>query len=262
LGKEHNMTYLKMALGLALAAGLMAVVASPAMAVPRWVHCVKVTTGQWEDPNCSKKGSTNVYETQAITATSEVTSSGTLKLEDTATKVKLTCTGSNRGWVVNLTTGAGEDGIIEIAASGCKTQEGSAECTEPLFEARNLPWGTRLVEGKRAKEGTKEEVGPEEVRDELISGPKKQEGEGEPGWAVRCTVGGIIKVTDRCEKSGTSQNARNNRETGATEFVFSKEPAKCSFAGGETGKAEGTVISKLRALTALWVLAPNLPNSR
>ena len=162
------MKYLKIALGLAFAAGLMAVVASPAMAVPRWVHCVKVTTGQWEDSNCSKKGSTNVYETKAITATSEVTSSATLRLEDSATGVALECTGSGRGWVVNLSTGAGEDGVIEARATECRTISGT--CENPLKEARNLPWGSRLVEGKRAAEGEKEEVRGEEVRDEVISG--------------------------------------------------------------------------------------------
>ncbi len=254
------MKYLRIAFGLALVAGLMAVVASPAMAVPRWVHCVKVTTGQWEDSNCSKKGSTNVYETKAITETSEVTSSGTLRLEDSATGVALSCKGANRGWVVNPTTGAGEDDVIEIAATECKVVTGT--CENPLTEARNLPWGTRLVEGKRAKEGEKEEVGAEAVRDELISGPKNQEGKGEPGWAVRCTVGGIIKVTDRCEKSGTTQTVLNNRVTGATEFVFSKEEATCSVDGGVTGKVEGTVVEKLRASTSLWVLAPNLPTSK
>ena len=254
------MKYLKIALGLAFAAGLMAVVASPAMAVPRWVHCVKVTTGQWEDSNCSKKGSTNVYETKAVTETSEVTSSGTFRLEDSATGVALSCKAKGRGWVVNLSTGAGEDGIFEATVTGCAVVTGT--CENPLFEARNLPWGTRLVEGARAKEGEKEKVGAEEVRDELISGPKNQEGKGEPGWAVRCTVGGIIKVTDRCEKSGTTQTVLNNRVTGATEFVFSKEEATCSVDGGVTGKVEGTVTEKLRALTALWVLAPNLPNSK
>ena len=255
------MKYLKIAFGLALVAGLMVVVASPAMAVPRWVHCVKVSTGQWEDSNCSKKGSTNVYETKAITETSEVTSSGTLRLEDSATGVALECIGRNNGWVVNLATGAGEDGVISITATACKRLTGTCE-GEPLTEPRNLPWGTRLVEGERAAEGEKEKVGKEEVRDELISGPKTQEGKGEPGWAVRCTVGGIIKVTDRCEKSGTSQTVRNNRETGATEFVFSKEAATCSVDGGVTGHVEGTVVEKLRALTALWVLAPNLPTSK
>jgi len=148
------MKYLRIAFGLALVAGLMAVVASPAMAVPRWVHCVKVTTGQWEDSNCSKKGSTNVYETKAITETSEVTSSGELRLEDSGSGVALKCKGSNRGWVVNLATGAGEDGVIEIAATGCTVVTGT--CENPLAEGRNLPWGTRLVEGERVAEGEKE----------------------------------------------------------------------------------------------------------
>jgi len=256
------MKYLKIAFGLALVAGLMAVVVSPAIAAPRWVHCVKVKTagtGQWNNANCSEIDKTNEYETKAILETSEVTSSGELTLTDTDTvvgEVKVECQGSNRGWVVNLATGPGEDGITSISATNCKVAVGT--CEKPNASARNLPWGTRLVEV----------AGKEEVRDELISGPKKQEGEGQPGYAVECTVGGIIKVTDRCERSGTTQNVRNNRVTGATEFVFeakATENANCSEAkekAKETGTVLGTVTEKLRALTSLWVLAQNLPNSK
>ena len=236
------MKYLKITLGLALVAGLMAMAASPATAAAKWVHCVKVEAGkgQWNNSNCSEADKSNEYETKAITETSEVTSSGELELEDTAAGVALKCAGSNRGWVANLTTG-GEGGVIEISATSCKTEKGT--CENPLAEARNLPWGSKLVESGA------------EVRDELVSGPKTQEGKGEPGWAVRCTVGGIIKVTDRCEKSGTTQNVKNNRATGATEFTFDKKTGSviCSVDGGATGRVEGTVTGKLRALTALWV---------
>jgi hypothetical protein len=256
------MKYLKIAFGLALVAGLMAVAAAPAMAAPRWVHCVKVKTagtGQWNNANCSEIDKTNEYETKAITETSEVTSSGKLTRTDTDTiegEVKIECEESNRGWVVNLGTGPGEGGIISISAINCKTLKGT--CEKPNGSARNLPWGIRLVEV----------AGKEEVRDELISGPRKEEGEGQPGYAVECTVGGIIKVIDRCERSGTTQNVLNNRVTGATAFVFEAkagENANCSEAkekARETGTVLGTVTEKLRALTSLWVLAQNLPNSK
>jgi len=169
------MKYLKIAFGLALVAGLMAVVASSAVAAPRWVHCVKVKTagtGQWNNANCSEIDKTNEYETKAITETSEVTSSGKLKLADTNTvagEVEVECEGSNRGWVVNLATGPGEDGIASISATACKTITGS--CEKPNASPRNLPWGSRLVEVEEERE--KEKVKTEEVRDELISGPKK-----------------------------------------------------------------------------------------
>ena len=72
------MKYLKMAFGLVLVAGLMAVVASPAMAVPRWVHCV-VGKGWMAGLRENREG----WETKELVGTSEVTSSGELELEDT-----------------------------------------------------------------------------------------------------------------------------------------------------------------------------------
>jgi len=254
------MRYLKMAFGLAVVAGLMAVVASPAMAVPRWVHCVKSATGKYNSGLCTTAGTG--WETKAITETSEVTvSTSGLELEDTKATggaTAVTCTGTGTGWVVNLTTESipGEDGIATIneASIKCKFVGGKhgscEEAVEPHARPRNLPWGTKLKE-----EG-------KEVRDELVSGPKKQEGEGQPGWAVECQVGGILKVTDRCEASGRTVNVIANRKTGETEFIFdlkSNEPkATCSVGGKEAGRVEGTISSSLRSGNALWVLAPNL----
>ena len=111
------MKYLKMAFGLAVVAGLMAVVVSPAMAVPRWVHCVKSEKGKWSDGTCSKSGTG--WETKELVGTSEVTSSGELELEDTKATggaVSVKCSGENKGWVANLAslTEPGEDGVATI----------------------------------------------------------------------------------------------------------------------------------------------------
>ena len=99
------MKYLKIALGPVLVAGLMsAVVASPAMAVPRWVHCVKVEKGKWLDNNCAKAGE-GTWETKELVGTSEVTSSGELEMEDskaTGGAVDLECAGTSKGWVANF----------------------------------------------------------------------------------------------------------------------------------------------------------------
>jgi hypothetical protein len=246
------MKYLKMAFGLALLVGVMSVVASPAMAVPRWVHCVKSETGKYSTGLCNAAGSG--WETKELVGTSEVTSSGTLKLEDTGATggaVEVECTGENTGWVANLTTGAGEDGTTSITNLKC-VRVVDGECEKVVeVKPRNLPWGSRLVE-----KGT-------EVRDELISGPKKEEGNGEPGWAVTCeTILG--NVTDTCERSGGTQNVRANRTTGKTEFLFDaiseekKERATCSQGGKEAGRVGGTILEQLRSGNALWVLAPNL----
>ena len=244
------MKYLKMVFGLALVAGLMSVVASPAMAVPRWVHCVKVEKGKWLDNNCTKAGE-GTWETKELVGTSEVTSSGTLELEDTKATggaVDVSCPGTNTGWVANLANGtAGEDGVtsIHVVVASCTfIKKGACEVLENV-EARNLPWGTRLVESGS------------EVRDELISGNSS----GLPGWLVKCkTI--IGSVTDTCTRSGSTQNVRSNRATGKTEFIFDatteKSPAECTQGGAGAGLVRGIISQQLRSGNGLWILAPNL----
>ncbi len=244
------MKYLKMVFGLALVAGLMSVVASPAMAVPRWVHCVKVEKGKWLDNNCTKAGE-GTWETKELVGTSEVTSSGELELEDskaTGGAVDVKCSGTNLGWVANLANGtAGEDGVssINVVVTACTfIKKGACEVLEEV-KAVNLPWGTRLVE-----HGS-------EVRDELVSGSIS----GGPGWSVKCkTILG--SVTDVCTISGSTQNVRSNRATGKTEFIFDKiseeDPATCTQGGAKAGFVRGTIFQQLRSGNGLWILAPNL----
>jgi hypothetical protein len=244
------MRYLKIAFGLVMVAGLMAVVASPAMATPRWVHCVKSETGKYSNGLCNAAGSG--WETKELVGTSEVTSSGELELEDQkspdeGTSVK--CTGRNTGWVANLasTSEPGEGGISTVISTGCVfVHAGACETgTTPTAEPRNLPWGLKL-----------EERGSE-VRAKIVSGNSA----GAPGWAVKCKA--IVNITDTCEVTGNTVNVVANRTTGKTEFVFDartkEEPmAKCSIGGAEAGLVKGTILSQLRSGNALWVLAPNL----
>jgi hypothetical protein len=252
------MKRLKIAFGLAFVAGLMAVVAAPAMAVPRWVHCVK-GSGPYTNGTCATLGSGG-WETKELVNTSEVTSSGELTLEDTkapsgGTAIK--CTGNNTGWVTNLENKnePGQDGIATITNIHCTFVAGKiGSCEESkgvTAEPRNLPWGTKLIE-----EGT-------EVRDDVLGG-KKEIGEGWPGWSVVCTVGGVLKITDTCEHNDTAVNVITNRTTGKTEFVFDEKSnaeghrATCSVGGAEAGQVHGTILSQLRSGNALWILAPNL----
>lgn len=107
------MKHLKISLGLTLAIGLTVAIASPAMAVPRLVHCVKAEKGKWLNSNCTEAGA-GTWETKELAGTSEVTSSGELELEDTGTGVAIKCTGEGTGWVANLTTGASEGGVTSI----------------------------------------------------------------------------------------------------------------------------------------------------
>ena len=250
------MKYLKIAFGLALVAGLMAITTSSAMATARWVTCVK-GSGKYENSLCVKEGSGG-WETKALAATSTVTSSGELELEDskaTGGATGIICKGTGTGWVANLSTGNGEDGVTTISATSCKFLSGKVgSCEESkgvTAEARNLPWGTRLVEREK------------EVRDELVSGPKNETGSGEPGWSVKCTVAGILKITDTCEHSGNTVNAVNLRSAGELEEKFDERTkeetmATCSVGGTGAGLVRGTLTNKLSSGAALWILAPNL----
>ena len=245
------MKYLKMAFGLVVVAGLMAVVASPAVAVPRWVHCVKSEKGKFSDGTCSKSGTG--WETKELVGTSEITTSGELELEDTKATggaVSLQCSASGTGWVANLAsaTEPGEDGNSTITNVKCTfVKEGL--CRKAIgVEPRNLPWGTRLVES-----GT-------EVRDEIISGNVS----GAPGWKIICEnfLGGMTE--DTCELSGNSVNIIANRATGKLEIKFDNitetKKAKCTVGGANAGNTRGTILALLRSGNALWVLAPKFRN--
>ena len=122
-----------MAFGLAVLAGLMAVVAAPAMATPRWVHCVH-GTGAYTSGTCATLGAGG-WETKELVGTSEVTTSGELTLEDEDAPggaVTIVCTGRDLGWVANLSAGAGEGGIFAITSIACKFESSAThgECEE------------------------------------------------------------------------------------------------------------------------------------
>jgi hypothetical protein len=252
------MKHLKIAFGLAVVAGLMAVVASPAMALgPRWVTCVPepLKKGHWEDNKCTKPAPANgEWETAEIASTVEVTSSGALKLKDSAATggaVTIECEGTNQGTVGK----EGQGSITRISASHCKflnSEHGSCEeAAEPTARAVNLGWSTHLEERKNTVSG---EI---ELRNLIRSLSTKP-----PGWSVECRVGGIFKVTDECT-GGTSTAVRSNRATGATEFIFdtvsAQEPASCTLGNSTSGTVLGTVFSRLRTSTGelrpLWVLS-------
>lgn len=239
------MKHLKIAFGLVAVAGLMAVMASSAMAAPIWVTCVNVgpNNGKWLDAQCTKAGK-GEWETKAVTETVEVTSSGTLELEDSETIAgasSVECSGTNLG-----TIGAGgTDSTTRITATKCKFVKlgGCEESTEPKAEARNLPWATKL-----------EETG-EEVRDRitsLIAGKL-------PGWAVTCkTIFGT--KTDVCTGLNSAK-VRANRAAGSVEGEFDEksEAASCTEGKEKSGHVRRTVITSLRnskgVLQAFWVLA-------
>lgn len=240
------MKYLKIAFGLVFVAGLMAVTASTAMAgPPKYVHCVK---GNGWMSGCKAVGSG--WETKSLTGTetSEVTSSGTLELEDDKQGVTITCTGTNKGWVGANGTGA----ITSITATSCSfVAKKHGECEESKgvkANALHLPWNTKLEE----RNGT-------EVRSTL-----ENSGKGEPGWNVECTVGGIFKIQNEC--TGKTTTGMHNNFGGSEALIEAtfdertkEEPmAKCSIDGGEAvGLVRGTITFKLASpnTSGGWILA-------
>jgi hypothetical protein len=251
------MKHLKIAFGLAVLAGLMAVAAAPAMAMgPRWVTCEKVSSGKWKNSLCTEAGA-GTWETKEITTTVEVTSSGKLELEDSEPKaggkVVIECSGSNRG-----TVGAeGQDSIISITAESCEfVNKEHGACEEGagikrIAHAVNLPWSTRLEERKNG-------AGTTELRDLIVS-----LGKNPPGWNVECRVAGVIEIHDECT-GRTSTAVRSNRANGSTEYIFDKisaeEPATCTEGKkAGTGFVRGTVFGRLRTSTGelrpLWTLS-------
>jgi hypothetical protein len=242
------MKYLKIAFGLALLAGLMAVAASPAVAAPVWLHCAKVggTSGKWTNGTCTTAGS-GEWETKELTETVEVTSSGTLTLEDRKESTAIECTGLDTG-----TVGAkGSDSVLTITNIKCKFVSGKVgSCTESdgtKANPANLPWSTQLAERTNAKS----EKENRDVLTSLVSGKN-------PGWDVECTVGGVLKITDECT-GVSSTNVRANRSVGSvvTEFEkeSEKEPANCSVGGEKEGFVAGAITLSLRSLLGLSLLA-------
>jgi len=247
------MKHLKIAFGLVVVAGLMAVVAAPAMAEgPIWVTCTKVAKGKWLDSACTKAGA-GEWETKAVTETVEVTSSSTgLLLTDTSTKLgkaSVECSGTDEG-----TIGAkGSDSVTRITAEKCKKVE-EGGCKELLnVKAINLPWSTLLVERENAAK-------EKEVRDRitsLVAGAN-------PGWSVECNTLFGIKA-DKCTGITTTK-VIDNRGTGKVEGEFEKiseeEPASCTEGNSTSGRVSGKNITSLRnakgELQSFWLLAEAL----
>jgi hypothetical protein len=185
---------------------------------------------------------------KAVTATTAVSASGTLLLEDTnaekiGLKASVECTGSLDGTVgtngadevtVALTTSEKE--VSKTALSGesfsCTDE---SDCEAPKVWAVHLPWSTTLV---LAEETT------------FIDKIAEKGTGGKPGWYVECTILGI-KATDECLAANEAGSEAKNVASGV-EGVFSEtfnekfgfKLALCSSSGEETGIVAGTGITK------------------
>jgi hypothetical protein len=247
--EQYDMKYLKIAFGLMLVAGLMAVTAGSASAEEyRSVGCIEhAGAGHWEDAECAKAKVNGNWETKEPASGTEITVATIpgkgLVLEDTGAGTAIECEGG--GTAKLLAKGTGEQ--TAASASKCKfIKAGSCEASKPISTIPvHLPWKTKA-----------EEVGSED-RNAIESS-----GVGEPGYAVECTVAGIFKVTDTCEgKTNTSLVRRTGIITageGTEEGAFdAKSPAlKCSVGGAGTGVNKGIILLRLKGVPVVlwWIL--------
>jgi len=223
--------------------------ATASAAAPEWIHCIKVEAGKgkWKNKGCTEATASGEWETKGIAETVEVTSSGSLELEDlnaTGGPVAVKCAGIGVGSI-----GPGKlDRTNSISASkGGKTitcafvKNGACESGDPVTaEAKNLPWQTRL-----APKGT------EPPRDEIYEGTG-----GEPGWTVTCTAVLVGKTEDTCTGTKGTTKMKNNPLTGNVESEFKfegAERAKCTIGGAESGRVSETITTRQRNETATLV---------
>jgi len=237
------MKHLRIAFGLVVMAGLMAVAAAPAMAAnARWEQCKKVETaktGNWKNALCSEAQKEGEWLTMEVTETEEVTSSGKVILTDLnaegAGKAStVECAGTDRGWIGK----AGGDGETEVTATTCTRVEGL--CGNGTVKARavNLPWFTQL------------EIREGKIRDKLTSA--NAEG---PGYVVECTVLGFIEVVDKCAgalTTGMSNSADGNVQS-EFDAISATEKGKCEKGGAESGRVQGSIHLQQRKEVATYV---------
>jgi len=170
---------------------------------------------------------------KAIAKATAVTSKGTLELEDskaTGGAVKVSCTGIDKGTVGpgaadEITSITNEKGENTITCTFVKN--GACEAgTAPTAAAVDLPWKTTIeaVEGR--------------TRDVI-----RENGKGEPGWAVTCKTF-LGNITDTCKtKEGNTALAEVAEGVNATFDAFSPK-ATCSNGGAGAGVVTGTDLIK------------------
>jgi hypothetical protein len=231
------MKSLKIAFGLLIVAGSMAVTVGSALAGEvRWINCTENPGhGQWKNSLCSKAKTNGGWETKEISETVEVTSSAKeLQLVDTKAtggEMKLACSVTDAGWV----GATGSDGVSRVTTTECKLLEGkdgACESGKPVTaKAVHLPWSTKLQEATGG-----------EARDAIQNG-----GKGEPGYAIECTVAGIFEVADECTGK-TTTGIFNNKNKGTVEVEFESKSEKdnCILGGAGAGEIKGIAIVKQR----------------
>ncbi len=168
--------------------------------------------------------------------------SGTLTYADLSAGMTIVCEGTSEG-----TVGPGaRDLISSIRQAQCKFATGlqgsceSEEKTAPTGEALNLPYLTLLL--------TKGSLTLDRITADKGSGP---------GWAVKCGVGGILKVTDECTAGYTNTLVENTAGGVVTPFN-EVETYSCTLGNSTSGMISGRPLDKSPASGTLSV--SNGPN--
>jgi|HubBroStandDraft_6_1064221.scaffolds.fasta_scaffold222598_2 hypothetical protein len=228
-----------MSAGLCLAAMLVVgmVAAGTASAAPVWEHCetekANTAVSKWTTDQCTTAASMAAagFSWQEVKGTEAVRSHGSLRLSDETlgVKVEVLCSGANAGSV-----GPGKfDRIVTITEIQCEAGK-NCEKLDKTAEPRDLPWQTELVEPKAG-----------EVRDHITSG-----GNGEPGYAVTCTVPILGEREDVCTTEKGTTGVKNVVTKGVSGELlvladFEKpekaEKANCTVGGKEAGEILGSI---------------------
>jgi hypothetical protein len=160
-----------------------------------------------------------------LTTKVAVASSGTLAFDDLAATggaVDLECDNTDKGTVGPTP----HDEITEIKTTGCEFESGKNGACEAEGEvtttALNLPWLSLLLS----------------VSGVTVDRLTSANGKG-IGWAVRCEVAGVLKVTDECTSGVASAPAVFDVEGGVE--LFPQEPETLSCSDGT--KTSGMVTS-------------------
>ena len=161
-------------------------------------------------------------------------SKGSVKLTDEGDSLEVECEGAGEGSV-----GAGSVGeeskwakskCTLVKAASCEAGKGAE------LSAVSLSWHSELVMPEGA------------VRDSITTG-----GKGTPGFTIKCTVGGILKVVDEC--TGTLKTSVTNA-AGGVDAAFDGEKLKCSVGGAGAGALEGTELIEAAKGGTLEVTGP------
>jgi len=137
--------------------------------------------------------------------------------------VAFVCTATEVG-----TVGPGaHDELTEMSNVRCEFQKnGSCTAEDQLTLAPlHLPWKSLLVTLAGGRNG------------DQIAGTG-----GNPGWAVECTVGGIIKIVDECT-SATFEPEVDNLSNGVDVTFLESETLSCTEGNSTSGMLIGTIFT-------------------